>query len=237
MPKQNNYYLRQLSGRGEEYTREDYEELMRHEGQFRYSDFKSWNMAKLLRTSRVLRDEAFRRAQEFEDAVKNRNVPLSPAYSRLEERNVTWVKNRSRLKFGSKKIEVINNIIQTLTFLDDETSSLQGWKQSLERLSDKINVPVETLMNKEKSSAFYELYYKVTDYLTKHGVNWKPSEVMSQIYTQTQEDNLDIDFMSEEQIRNLSQKIKARLMGVYEREREEELDEETDVSVFFTTKK
>ena len=67
MPKRNNYYLRQLSGRGEEYTREDYEELIKHEGEFRYSDFKKWNMSKLLRTARVLRDEAFRRAEEFEN--------------------------------------------------------------------------------------------------------------------------------------------------------------------------
>ena len=236
MPKRNNYYLRQLSGRGEEYTREDYEELIKHEGEFRYSDFKKWNMSKLLRTARVLREEAFRRADEFENAVNTKNIPLSPAYSRLEERNVTWVKNRSRLKFGSTKVEVINNIIQTLTFLDDETSSLEGWKKSIDRLAEKINVPAETLMDRDESNSFFELYYKVTDYLTKNGVNWKPSETFSQLHTVTQEEGIDLNSINEEEIRKISRKVEGRLKGYYERSIEDEI-KKTDVSTFFTTKK
>ena len=236
MPKRNNYYLRQLSGRGEENTREDYEELIKHEGEFRYSDFKKWNMSKLLRTARVLRDEAFRRADEFENAVNTKNIPLSPAYSRLEERNVTWVKNRSRLKFGSNKVEVINNIIQALTFLDDETSTVEGWKKLIKKLSEKINVSEETLSDKDESEDFFDLYYKVTDYLTKNGVNWKPSETFTQTYAVIQEEGIKLNSLNEEKIKEISEIVEDRLKGIYER-RVKDDDEKANISTFFTTKK
>ena len=193
-------------------------------------------MSKLLRTARVLRDEAFRRADEFENAVNTKNIPLSPAYSRLEERNVTWVKNRSRLKFGSNKVEVINNIIQALTFLDDETSTVEGWKKLIKKLSEKINVSEETLSDKDESEDFFDLYYKVTDYLTKNGVNWKPSETFTQTYAVIQEEGIKLNSLNEEKIKEISEIVEDRLKGIYER-RVKDDDEKANISTFFTTKK
>lgn len=234
--KKSNYYLRQLSGRNEQYSQQDYEELLKHEGEFRHSDFKSWNMAKLWRTAKVLRDEAFRRAEEFEKAVKEENLPLSQAYARLEERNITWVTKRTRLPFGSKKIDVINNIVQTLTFLDDKTSTVEGWKAVLKELSETTKIDYETLKDKDLSSDFFDVYYLVTDYLQKHGAIWTPSETMREVYN-TINDLKAWDKLDQPDIIEL---VKKRLSNYYGIKYEEEVkteNEQADVNAFITTKK
>lgn len=236
MPKKkSNYYLRQLRGKGEEYTQVDYQELLEHEGEFRYSDFKKWNMSKLLRTSRVLRDEAFRRASEFEKAVKDENLSLSPAYSRLEERNITWIKDRVRLPFGSNKVQVINNIIQTLSFLDNETSTVEGWKKVVKELSEKVSVDFKTLIDRGLSQEFFDLYYKVTDYLTREGIVWTPSETMKEIQFVTSTDEFNsADWNNQNVIEKIQKRVKERLQSYYETKKERGKD---PIYSFFTTKK
>lgn len=235
MPKKaSDFILRQIS-RDETYTQDDYNQLMEHEGEFTYSDFKSWNMARLWRTARVLRDEAFRRANEFERAVSQEGLPLSQAYARLEEREITWVQDKQRAKFGSTKIELINNIIQTMTFLDDKTSTVEGWREVLNQMSEKTNLPIEMLSNKSESASFFDIYYKVTAYLDERGIIWSPSETMRAVYNALEEAGYNNDWNDPKFVELIQKRVEEKTRGYYEEQ--QKAYQALDAEQFFTRKK
>lgn len=221
MPKRKNKYkLPQLQST-ETYSEETYAELMEHEGEFLHSDFSKWNMSKLWHTSKVLRDEAFRRANEFEKAVKEENLSLSQAYARLDERGITWVGDRTRAKFGAKKVDLINNIIETLTFLDDRTSTVEGWREVVGELSSKTQLPKELLMHGDKSKEFFDLYYRVCYYLDENSMQWSPSETMRATYNAMEAEDESTDFKDPVVIQRVCDRVLNEMTYIYEKRQEE----------------
>lgn len=222
MKRKSNYKIRTLKSKYEDYSKAEYEQLIKHEGQFKYTDFKKLKMHELARMGRVLREEAFRRADEFEES----GLPNSPAYSRLEERNIYWVRDRKKLNpIGATKDDVINYIIESLTFLDDETSTVQGWENVISKLSKKTGVEESYYKDKNKSEVFWDLYNQVIEYLDTHAVPWKPSEVQS-IVSNYMEDVGDIDFSNEDKVLSLKEDILDFFKNKYKIDIEDEPDAE-----------
>lgn len=226
MKRKSNYKIRTLKSKYEDYSKAEYEQLIKNEGQFKYTDFKKLKMHELARMGRVLREEAFRRADEFEKS----GLPNSPAYSRLEERNIYWVRDRKKLNpIGATKDDVINYIIESLTFLDDETSTVQGWENVISRLSLKTGVEEEYYKDKDKSEAFWDLYNQVIEFLDTHAVPWKPSEVQS-IVANYMEDADGIDFTNEDDLISLKNDI----LDFFKKKYKIEIDEGPNDEDLFT---
>lgn len=222
MKRKSNYKIRTLKNKYEDYSKAEYEQLIKNEGQFKYTDFKKIKMHELARMGRVLREEAFRRADEFEKS----GLPNSPAYSRLEERNIYWVRDRKKLNpIGATKDDVINYIIESLTFLDDETSTVQGWENVISKLSKKTGVEESYYKDKNKSEVFWNLYNQVIEYLDTHAVPWKPSEVQS-IVSNYMEDVGNIDFSNEDKVLSLKEDILDFFKNKYKIDIEDEPDAE-----------
>ena len=222
MKRKSNYKIRTLKNKYEDYSKAEYEQLIKNEGQFKYTDFKKIKMHELARMGRVLREEAFRRADEFEKS----GLPNSPAYSRVEERNIYWVRDRKKLNpIGATKDDVINYIIESLTFLDDETSTVQGWENVISKLSKKTGVEESYYKDKNKSEVFWNLYNQVIEYLDTHAVPWKPSEVQS-IVSNYMEDVGNIDFSNEDKVLSLKEDILDFFKNKYKIDIEDEPDAE-----------
>lgn len=226
MKRKSNYKIRTLKSKYESYSKAEYEQLIKNEGQFKYTDFKKIKMHELARMGRVLREEAFRRADEFEKS----GLPNSPAYSRLEERNIYWVRDRKKLNpIGATKDDVINYIIESLTFLDDETSTVQGWENVISKLSKKTGVEESYYKDKNKSEVFWDLYNQVIEYLDTHAVPWKPSEVQS-IVSNYMEDVGDIDFSNEDKVLS----IKEDILDFFKNKYKIDIEDEPDAEDLFT---
>lgn len=226
MKRKSNFKIRTLKSKHEDYSKAEYENLIKHEGEFKHTDFKKLKMHELARMGRVLREEAFRRADEFEKS----GLPNSPAYSRLEERNIYWVRDRKKLNpIGATKDDVINYIIESLTFLDDETSTVQGWENVISKLSKKTGVEESYYKDKNKSEVFWDLYNQVIEYLDTHAVPWKPSEVQS-IVSNYMEDVGDIDFSNEDKVLSL----KGDILDFFKNKYKIDIEDEPDAEDLFT---